>query len=104
MLSSQKHLFQLPDDIVYLNCAYMSPLLKSVEEAGIKGMFRKRDPSSIKPGHFFNEAEEIRLKLGNLINAIPQQIALTPSASYGLKSVINNLPLHNGKYAITVAE
>ena len=104
MLSPQKHLFQLPDDIVYLNCAYMSPLLKSVEEAGIKGMFRKRNPTSIKSEDFFNEAEEIRLKLGNLINAAPQQIAIIPSASYGLKSVVNNLPVNNGKYAITVAE
>lgn len=104
MLSSQKHLFQLPDDIVYLNCAYMSPLLKSVEEAGIKGIFRKRNPSSIKPDDFFNEAEEIRLKLANIINASPQQIAIIPSASYGLKSVINNLPVNNGKHAITVAE
>ena len=104
MLSSQKNLFQLPDDIVYLNCAYMSPLLKSVEEAGINGMVRKRNPSSIKPEDFFNEAEEVRLKLGNIINASPQQIAIVPSASYGLKSVINNLPVNNGKHAITVAE
>jgi selenocysteine lyase/cysteine desulfurase len=104
MLSSQKHLFQLPDDIVYLNCAYMSPLLKSVEQAGIKGIFRKRNPSSIQSQDFYNEAEEIRLKLGSMINAVPQQIAIIPSASYGLKSVVNNLPVNNGKYAITIAE
>jgi selenocysteine lyase/cysteine desulfurase len=104
MLSSQKHLFQLPGDIVYLNGAYMSPLLKSVEEAGIKGISRKRDPSSITSDDFFNEAEKTRVKLGSLINAAPQQIALIPSCSYGLKSVVNNLPVNNGKYAITVAE
>lgn len=104
MLSPQKHLFHLPDDIVYLNCAYMSPLLKSVEEAGIKGICRKRNPASIKSEDFFNEAEEIRLKLGSIINAAPQQIAIIPSASYGLKSVVNNLPVNNGKYAITVAD
>ena len=104
MLSCQKHLFQLPGDIVYLNGAYMSPLLKSVEEAGIKGISRKRDPSSIKSDDFFNEAEETRIKLGSLINAAPQQIALIPSCSYGLKCVVNNLPVNNGKYAITVAE
>ena len=37
-MDSQKHLFQLPADSVYLNAAYMSPLLKSVEEAGIVSM------------------------------------------------------------------
>jgi selenocysteine lyase/cysteine desulfurase len=104
MLSSQKHLFQLPEDVVYLNCAYMSPLLRSVEEAGIKGIFRKRNPASIRSDDFFNEAEEIRVKLGKIINAAPQQIAIIPSASYGLKSVVNNLPVNNGKYAITVAD
>ena len=104
MLSSQKHLFQLPDDIVYLNCAYMSPMLKSVEEAGVKGIARKRNPASIRSVDFFNEAEETRARLGHLINAAPQQIAIVTSASYGLKSVVNNLPLNNGKYAITVAD
>ncbi len=104
MLTTQKHLFQLPEDIIYLNCAYMSPLLKSVEEAGIGGIMRKRNPAFIKPADFFNEGEEICNKLGSLINATPQQIAIIPSCSYGLKSAINNLPVNNGKYAITVAD
>ncbi len=104
MLSVQKHLFQLPGDIVYLNCAYMSPLLKSVEEAGMKGIARKRNPASIQQEDYFNEAEEIRKKLGSLLNAAPQQIAIIPSSSYGLKSVVNNLPVNTGKYAITVAD
>src|ERR1051325_560411 len=99
MLSCQKHLFQLPEDIVYLNCAYMSPLLRSVEEAGIKGISRKRNPASIKAEDFFNGAEEIRLKIGAIINAAPGQIAIIPSSSYGLKSVVNNLPVNSGKYA-----
>ena len=104
MLSSQKHLFQLGPGTVYLNCAYMSPLLKSVENAGINGIARKRDPSAIKAEDFFMEAEELRVKLGNLINAAPRQIALVPSCSYGLKSVVNNLPLNTGKCAITVGD
>ena len=104
MLSHQKHLFQLPDDIVYLNCAYMSPLLKSVEEAGMKGIARKRNPASIQQEDYFNEAKEIRKKVGSLLNAAPQQIAIIPSSSYGLKSVVNNLPVNIGKYAITVAD
>ena len=36
-MKCQKHLFQIPDGIHYLNCAYMSPLLKSVEEKGMEG-------------------------------------------------------------------
>lgn len=103
MLSIQKHLFQLPDDIHYLNGAYMSPLLKSVEQAGIKGIMRKRNPAEIKADDFFSEAEIIKSKIGRIINASSKQIALVPSASYGLKAAINNLPLDRGNHAITVA-
>ena len=103
MLSCQKNLFQLPPDIVYLNGAYMSPLLRSVEEAGIKGMLRKRNPASVKPGDFFDESEEIRSKIATLINATPKQVAIVPSSSYGLKAVVNNLPLNNGNHAVSVA-
>lgn len=52
-MQNQKHLFQLPDEIHYLNCEYMSPLLKSVEARGIEGMCRKRNPVSIRPADFF---------------------------------------------------
>ena len=30
MIPCQRHLFDLPDDIAYLNCAYMAPLMHSV--------------------------------------------------------------------------
>ncbi len=104
MLNCQRHLFQLPDDISYLNGAYMSPLLKSVEDAGVNGMRRKRNPSSIKPEDFFSEAAAICIELGRLVNGPSSQIALIPSASYGLKTAVNNLPIYNGKYALTVTD
>jgi selenocysteine lyase/cysteine desulfurase len=104
MLTCQRQLFQLPDDISYLNGAYMSPLLKSVEDAGVIGMRRKRNPSSIKPEDFFREATAICIKLGQLVNGHASQIALVPSASYGLKTAINNLPVNSGKYALTVTD
>ncbi|MBI4409800.1 MAG: aminotransferase, partial [Gemmatimonadetes bacterium] len=53
MLSCQKQLFSLPDNVHYLNCAYMSPLLRRVEQAGIEGLRRKRLPAGIAPEDFF---------------------------------------------------
>ena len=32
MIPSQRHLFDLPDDVAYLDCAYMAPLIHSVVE------------------------------------------------------------------------
>jgi selenocysteine lyase/cysteine desulfurase len=102
-LSSQKHLFQLPEDIHYLNGAYMSPLLKSVEAAGIEGVIRKRNPSKISTGDFFTEAEAVKIKFGKLINSAPEQIAIIPSASYGLANAVQNIPLNIGNTAIVVS-
>jgi hypothetical protein len=82
-MNSQKHLFDLPNDIHYLNGAYMSPLLKSVYDAGVEGMKRKLHPWKIKSEDFFSEAEGVKEKFGNLIHAPAQQVAIIPSASYG---------------------
>src|SRR5688572_17194000 len=102
-MTSQKHLFDLPDDIHYLNGAYMSPLMKSVQEAGIVGIKRKSNPSSISPDDFFNLAEEIKLKFGRIVHAPASQIAIIPSASYGLKSAVDNIPLNTGNHAVVLA-
>jgi hypothetical protein len=37
MIPSQRHLFDIPEDIAYFNCAYMSPLSHSVFSAGEAG-------------------------------------------------------------------
>ncbi|HMI67836.1 MAG TPA: hypothetical protein VK517_17460, partial [Cyclobacteriaceae bacterium] len=103
-MTHQKHLFQLPEDIHYLNGAYLSPLLRSVEEAGIQGMIRKRNPAMIKPVDFFSGAGEVRLKFSKLINCQAQQVAIIPSASYGLKTAITNLPIDKGNHVVTVSE
>jgi hypothetical protein len=37
MLADQRSLFDIPDSIVCLNCAYTSPLLKGTPSRGRKG-------------------------------------------------------------------
>ena len=99
----QKQLFDIPPDIHYLNAAYMSPLLKSVYEAGDAGMKRKFNPSAICSDDFFQLAEVVKQKFSKLINAPAQQIAIIPSASYGLKNAIDNIPINTGNHALVVA-
>lgn len=102
-MQCQRHLFELPDDVHYLNGAYMSPLMKTVQEAGIKGIQRKANPASIMPLDFFSQAETVKATFAQLVNVPAKQVALVPSASYGLKSAINNIPLDTGDHAIVVA-
>ena len=103
-MECQKHLFRLPDEIHYLNNAYMSPLLRSVEEKGIEGMRRKRNPISIKPVDFFTEVAEVRRKFGAMVNCDPSQVAVMPAVSYGMNSVVRNIPYGKGQHALTVSE
>ena len=103
-MECQKHLFRLPEEIHYLNCGYLSPLMKSVEEKGIEGMRRKRNPLTIKPVDFFTEVNELRVKFGRMINCNPSQVALMPAVSYGMSSVIRNIPYSKGQHALTISE
>ena len=103
-MDCQKQLFQLPEGTHYLNCAYMSPLLKSVEEAGIRGMRLKRDPTSIKPVDFFTGAVGVRDKFARMVHGNPAQVAIMPSVSYGMSSVMRNIPCRKGQHALTISE
>ena len=101
MLSCQKGHFSLPDEIHYLNCAYLSPLMKSVEEAGITGLRKKRNPTTISPDDFFKESEELRKIFSHLINnPDPERIALIPSVSYGMANVAKNVPFSSGDHIL----
>jgi len=75
----------------------MSPLLKKVENAGIKGIKKKRKPFHITISDFFREMETIRLLYAQLIDTPePNRIVLIPSVSYGMANVVQNLPFNSG--------
>ena len=103
-LDCQRDAFSLPTDGHYLNCAYMSPLLRVVEDAGISGLRRKRDPSVIGPDDFFQDAERIRCLFARLVNADPTRIAIMPAASYGVSTAVRNLAIQPGRRVVMAAE
>lgn len=105
MLSNQKEKFSLSEDKTYLNCAYMSPLLKSVEEAGIMGIKMKRSPFEITPEDFFEETEQLRKAYARLINcAEPKRIVIGTSVSYGMANVTRNIALKKTDKVIVLGE
>lgn len=104
MLTCQKALFSLPNDIHYLNCAYMSPLTKAVEAAGIAGIRDKRAPASIQPAHFFETAKKTKQLFGSLVNAPADNIAIVGSASYGVATVARNVPVEPGQHIVLIGE
>ncbi len=83
----------------------MSPLMKTVEEAGVAGVLRKREPYLLSGDDFFTESKELRQEFAKLINAKDaQRIAIIPSVSYGLANVAKNLSLEPGDNIIVVGE
>ncbi len=103
MLPCQRHLFRLPDGLHYLNCAYMSPLARPVEEAGLAGLRRKRDPTSIAAEDFFTDVARARQRFGRLVGADPARIAVIPSVSYGIAAAVRNTLLTRGQNVVVTA-
>ncbi|OEK05858.1 aminotransferase class V-fold PLP-dependent enzyme [Roseivirga misakiensis] len=105
MITNQKHLFNLPDDITYLNCSYMSPMLKSVAQIGVEAIYSKDDPSTNKPEDFFNNTSGLRAQFAQLIDAPSERsCAITPSVSYALANVAKNLKAGKGDNIVIADE
>lgn len=100
-MKCQREKFRLQRKHSYINCAYMSPMLKRVEKTGINAIKKKRLPSKIAAEDFFKDTETNKLLFSQLINASdPQSIATIPSVSYALANVATNLPSKRGKIIV----
>jgi selenocysteine lyase/cysteine desulfurase len=104
MIQCQRPLFDIPDNVAYLNCAYMSPLMKSVAAAGRTGMDRKMHPWEIPSDVFFTEADKLRVMASKFFRCQSDDIAIVPSVSYGMESAAANLPVASGSKILVLAE
>jgi selenocysteine lyase/cysteine desulfurase len=103
-LGNQRDLFEIPEDIVYLNCAYMSPQLRPAREAGEKAVSRKSRPWEITPDLFFEDAEEIRALFAQLVGGDTEDVAIVPSVSYGISVAAANVPVREGEKMIILED
>lgn len=95
ILPPQRHLFDLPEHICYLNCAYMSPLAHHVVAAGQAGLARKVRPWELTAPDFFASTRAARRAFAALLGppAVEDDIAVVPAVSYGMATAALNLPL-----------
>lgn len=103
-LASHRHLFDMPRDVCYLNASYMTPLLKSQVRAGHQALEAGSHPWAIGPEEFFDTTDAIRVEAATMMGAAPDDIAIVPSASYGISVAANNLPLRQGGAILVMAE
>ena len=101
----RKDLFSLPEQTHYINCAYMSPVPRAVEQAGIKAIQAKRNPMQIGPEAFFEDSNSVRSLFADLIGAPdPRSIAIVPASSYGIATVAKNVVLERGQEVVMLEE
>jgi selenocysteine lyase/cysteine desulfurase len=101
-MKSQKNKFNLQKDVSYINCAYMSPLLKSTEEIGITGIQKKRNPFKVKQEDFFKDNIPLKANFAQLVNCKAHNVALFPAVSYGFASILNSFEAPSKKHCILV--
>jgi len=104
MLPNQRHLFDIPDDVAYLNCGYMSPLMRSALEAGRVGLARKTHPWDLTAPEFFTGAEEFRTVAAQIFGTTADCVAIVSSAGYGVETAARNLPVRKGQTVLVLAE
>jgi selenocysteine lyase/cysteine desulfurase len=96
-LGSQRELFEMPEDIAYLNCAYMSPQLRRAREVGEWAVSRKSRPWEVTPNAFFEDVEVVRALFARLVGGEADGVAVVPSVSYGISVAAANVPVHEGE-------
>lgn len=106
VLPSQRHLFDVPPDYTYFNCAYMTPQLNEARARLHAGVDRKSHPWERKPDHFFADAETLRRLAADLFGGDADGYAIIPAASYGGSTAARAIEPHlaRGDRILVLAE
>jgi selenocysteine lyase/cysteine desulfurase len=104
MISDQRHLFDLPIDVSYLNVAYTAPLLHAAADAGMQAIRDKKKPWTISSKDFFNSVETVRVLFARIIGCDPECVAIVPAVSYGIALAAKNLPVEKGQSIVVLQD
>jgi selenocysteine lyase/cysteine desulfurase len=103
-LGNRRELFEIPEGVAYLNCAYMSPQLRAVREVGEKAVRRKSRPWESTPKDFFEDSETARALFAELVGGEADGVAIVPSVSYGMAVAAANVPVETGQNVVLLEE
>ena len=103
-LGDQRELFEIPEGVTYLNCAYMSPQLQAMRKVGEEAIERKSRPWEILPKDFFEDSETARALFTELVGGEPDRVAIIPAVSYGMAVAAANIPVEAQQSIIILDE
>jgi hypothetical protein len=78
-LGSQRHLFEVPDEVADFNTANMSPVLAAVREAGSAGLARRAAPWLVAAADWFADVERLRAAYARILGTEADGVALIPA-------------------------
>jgi kynureninase len=77
IIPSQRHLFDIPEDTAYFNCAYNSPQLREVTNRLLTGVCGKSRPWQRTAASFFEDAETVRRLAAEIFGGV-KIVAVSP--------------------------
>lgn len=95
-------LFDLPDEVVYLNCAAQGPAPKAAAEAGRRAVDRKARPWEPERQNLGSEMRRARALFAELLGAQGEDIAISTSTSYAVAIAARNLTLEAGQTIVVL--
>jgi selenocysteine lyase/cysteine desulfurase len=104
MLDSQRHHFDIPREVAYLNAAAWSPLPLAVQAEGAAGVARKGRPWTLDPGLSAQQIARARAAAAALIGAASHDVAVIPSVSYGVATAGKLLRPAAGSRVLVIAD
>ena len=103
-LPNQRHLFDIPDDIAWFNCASRTPFLKAVAKAAEDSLQSRLRPWTWNSAETEAQSERLRALFAGLIGATADDIAIQPSASYGLATAASILGVAHGQTIVVLED
>lgn len=91
VLPAQRHLFDIPDEIAYFNCAYYSPQLNRSRDRLLESARAKSHPWERRPADFFADANAMRGLAAAALGGDGEGYAIVPAASYGIAAAARAL-------------
>src|SRR6478736_7350782 len=106
MLPSQRHLFDVPDQIAYFNNAYLAPQLKASQERQLAGVRARSYPWERTAASFFEDAETVRGLCARVLGGDADGYAVVPAATYGVSTAARAIEpqLKPGDAILVIAE
>jgi len=82
----------------------MTPQPKRVLRAAVRGAEKRANAWQITPDDFFGQVETLRKSFASVLGCSPENIAIVPSASYGVATAANNIGLGAGESVMMLEE